>query len=143
MVEVDALERGRESIGVALPPHFPVGDHVDAGPLHVLDGEPCRVVLGLLEERLRYLPELTRSHARRQPLSEQLSVDQPVGLRIAPDDRRDRSFMNQARSSLHGDALSHLRGYTVEPPALCTEEPLPVPGTSPKRRAQPSATARR
>ncbi len=91
IVQVDAVERGREAIGIALPPHFPVGDHVDAGPLHVGDGEACRVVLGFLEEGLRYPPELPRSHARRQPLSEPLPVDQPVGLRIAPDDRRDKA----------------------------------------------------
>ena len=50
------------------------------------DREPGRVVLRLLEERLRHAPELPRAHARRQPLAEPLAVDQPAGLRIAADD---------------------------------------------------------
>ena len=88
VVEVDAVERGREAVGVALPPHLAVGDHVDAGPLHVLDGEAGRVVLGFLEQRLRDAPQLERAHPRRQARSEPLPVDQPVGLGIAPDDGR-------------------------------------------------------
>jgi hypothetical protein len=86
VVDVDAVERRREAVGVTLPPHLPVGDDVDAGPLHVLHRQPGRVVLGLLEQLLRHPPELARAHARRQPLAETLAVDQPVGLRIAPDD---------------------------------------------------------
>src|SRR5207248_6912010 len=91
LLEVDALERRREPVGVALPPHLAVGDHVDAGALHVLDGETGRVVLGLLEERLGHAPELARPYARRQPLAEPVAVDQPRGLRVAPDDRRDQA----------------------------------------------------
>jgi hypothetical protein len=89
VVEVDAVERGREPVRVALAPHLAVGDHVHAGPLHVLDGEPRGVVLCLLEVLLRDAPELTCAHARRQPVAEPLSVDQPAGLRIAADDGRD------------------------------------------------------
>jgi hypothetical protein len=86
IVEVDAVEGGCEAIGIALPPHLAVGDDVDAGPLHVLDGEAGGVVLGLLEELLWNPPKLARPHPRRQPRSEPFPVDQPVGLRIAPDD---------------------------------------------------------
>ena len=92
VVEVDAVERGREAVGVALAPHLAVGDHVDAGPLHVGDREPGRVVLRLLELRLRHAPELTRAHARRQPVREPLPVDQPVRLRVAPDNRGEERF---------------------------------------------------
>ena len=89
IVEIDAVEGRRESIGVALPPHLAVGDQVDASPLHVLDGESGRVVLGLVEERLRDAPELARPHPRRQPRSEPFPVDQPVRLGVAPDDGGD------------------------------------------------------
>ncbi|HEX2434366.1 MAG TPA: hypothetical protein VHI55_10520, partial [Gaiellaceae bacterium] len=59
-----------------------------------------RVVLGLFEERLWHAPELARSHPRRQPLPEPLAVDQPAGLGIAPDNRRDKSVAAQSRASL-------------------------------------------
>src|SRR5215207_2972362 len=99
LVEIDAVERGREPVRVALPPHLPVRDHVDACTLHVANGEPCRVVLRLLQERLRYSPERARSHARRQTLAEPLPVDQPVGLGIAPDDRREQNAAHECSTS--------------------------------------------
>ena len=92
VVEVDAVEGGREAVRVALPPHLPVGDDVDARELHVLHGEPRRVVLGFLEVLLRDPPELERAHARWEPVAEPLTVDQPVGLRVAADDGRDERF---------------------------------------------------
>src|SRR4029453_10352998 len=66
MLEIEAVERGREAGRVALPARY----DVPAGPLHVLNREPGRVVLGLFEERLWHAPELARSHPRRQPLPE-------------------------------------------------------------------------
>jgi hypothetical protein len=92
IVEVDAVERRRESVRVALAPHLAVGDHVDACALEVLDGESGGVVLGLLEEGLRHAPELARPYARRQPVSEALAVDQPARLGIAADDRREQGI---------------------------------------------------
>ena len=89
MVEVDAVERSREAVRVALPPHLAVADDVDSGSLQIQDGEPGRIVLRFLEERLRDAPELARADARRQPLSEPLAVDQPAGLWIASDDCRN------------------------------------------------------
>ena len=112
LVEVDAVERGREAVRVALAPHLAVGDDVDAGALHVLHGEPRRVVLRLLEERLGHAPELARPHARRQPLAEPLAVDQPVGLRVAADDGRDE--VRQRRYE-NGDALQALAGPESPP----------------------------
>jgi hypothetical protein len=91
LVEVDAVERRREPVRVALAPYLPVGDHVDAGALHVLDGEPRRVVLSLLEVGLRHPPELPRPHAGRQPLAEPFAVDEPARLRIAADDHREEA----------------------------------------------------
>ena len=83
-IQVDAVEGGREAVRVALPTHLPVGDDVDAGQLHVPDGEPRRVVLCLLEERLRDAPQLPCPHARREAVSEPLAIDQPAWLRVAP-----------------------------------------------------------
>ena len=97
LVQVDALERGREAVRVGLAPHLAVGDHVDSGPLHVLDREPGRVVLRLLELLLGNAPELTRAHARRQPVREPLPVDQPVRLRVAPDDGREERLVSVER----------------------------------------------
>ncbi len=96
-VQVDAVESRREAIAVALPPHLPVRDDVDPCQLHVSDSDAGRVVLRFLEKRLRHTPELMRAYARRQPLSEALSIDQPIRLRIAPDDRRDESLTSQDR----------------------------------------------
>ena len=41
-IQIDALERRREAIAVALSPHLPVRDDVDPGQLHVPDGEAGR-----------------------------------------------------------------------------------------------------
>ena len=51
VVDVEALERGREAVGVALAPDLAVGDDVDAGALLVGDRERGRVVLRLLRGR--------------------------------------------------------------------------------------------
>ena len=101
LVQVDPVERRREAVRVALPAHLPVGDHVDSRALHVRDRKPRRVVLGVLEKRLGYPPQLERAHAGRQPRAEPLAVDQPVGLRIAPDDGREKSrSRGHSRASL-------------------------------------------
>jgi hypothetical protein len=47
--DIDALERGREAVGVALPTHLAVGDDVQTGTLLVGNREPRGVILGLLE----------------------------------------------------------------------------------------------
>ena len=74
-VQVDALERRREAVGVALSAHLAVRDDVDAGALHVGYREPGRVVLRLLEVRLGDPPEPVGADARRQPLAEPFAVD--------------------------------------------------------------------
>ena len=58
VVEVDALERGGEAVGVALAADLAVGDDVEAGLLLRADGEQRRVVLRLGEVRLGDAPEL-------------------------------------------------------------------------------------
>ena len=85
-VDVDALERGREAVRIALAPHLAVGDDVDAGALHVADGDDRRVVLRLFEERLGHAPHLLDAHARHGLRLQHLEIDQPVRLRIGADD---------------------------------------------------------
>ena len=111
VVEVDAVEGRRKAVRVALPPHLPVGDDVDARELHVLHGEPRRVVLRFLEVLLRDPPELERAHARWEPVAEPLTVDQPVGLRVAADDGCD-----QSRRARRG--IPRSRHETLDPRAL-------------------------
>src|SRR5439155_293474 len=65
-VEVDAVERCREAVRIALTPHLAVADHVDARLLHVSDRQQRRVVLSLFQEPLVHPPELSRAHARRR-----------------------------------------------------------------------------
>ncbi len=48
IVDVDAVERGGEAVGIALAPLLAVGDDVEAGALLVADGEQRGVVLRAL-----------------------------------------------------------------------------------------------
>ena len=88
MLEVDPGERVREAVRVALAADLAVGDQIDSGPFHVVHGQDGRIVLSLFEMLRRDPPELAGERARRQAFGETLAVDQPVRLRIAPDDRR-------------------------------------------------------
>ena len=85
MLVVDALERRGEVVGVALAPHLAVGDDVDAGPLHVADGEQGGVVLRLLQEGSGTRQISLQARARHD-LAQHLAVHQPVGLRVGADD---------------------------------------------------------
>src|SRR4051812_29669317 len=87
IVDVDALERGGEAIGVALAPDLTVGDDVQARRLLRLDGEDGRIILCFLQQRLSHAPKLARAHARREAPRKLLAVDQPFGLREAADQR--------------------------------------------------------
>ncbi len=86
VVEVDALERGREAVRVALAPDLAVADDVEAGVFLRADRDQRRVVLRLGEVLGRDAPELLRAHARREAAGELGAVDQPLGLREAADD---------------------------------------------------------
>ncbi len=87
IVEIDALERGRKSVRVALAADLSVGDDVEAGFLLRLDRHDGRIVLGLGQIRLGHAPQLARAHPRREAAGEALSIDQPVRLWIAADER--------------------------------------------------------
>ena len=98
IVDVDAFERGGEAVGVALAPHFAVGDDVEPGALLGADGDERRVVLGLLEPFGRDAPELAHPDARRKAAGEILAVDQPVGLGVGADERRRQQLLRHASS---------------------------------------------
>src|SRR6185437_15172394 len=68
-------------------PHLAVGEDVDAGRLHVANRQERRIVLRLLEIFRRHAPDFGRPHAWHLG-AERGAVDEPVGLRIAADDRR-------------------------------------------------------
>ena len=88
MIRVDALERQREPVRIALAPDFAVGDDVDAGALHVPDRHHRRIVLRLFEKIVRYPPKLGRVHPRHAAAPQRLAIDKPVRLGIAANDRR-------------------------------------------------------
>ncbi|MDN5932768.1 MAG: hypothetical protein L0I24_17165, partial [Pseudonocardia sp.] len=87
VVDVDAVERGREMVGVALAAHLSVGDDVEPGAFLGADREHGGVVLGLGEMLGRGPPQLLRAHPRREPAGEAVPVDEPVGLGVAADER--------------------------------------------------------
>ena len=86
IVDVDALERRGEPVRIALAADLAVGDRVDAGQLHLADGDEGGVVLRLEQVRLGNPPGVARAHAGNRVRAESFAVDQPLGLRVAPDD---------------------------------------------------------
>jgi hypothetical protein len=86
-VEVDAVERGGEVVGVGLPADLAVGEDVQPGLLLGPDRGQGGVVLGLLQELRRDAPELRRPDARRELVPQPVAIDEPVGLGEAADDR--------------------------------------------------------
>ena len=86
VVDVDAFERGREAVRVALAPHLAVGDDVQPGALLVGDREPRGVVVRLLQVGRIDPPQLAGADPRREAAAELLAVDQPVRLRVGTDE---------------------------------------------------------
>jgi hypothetical protein len=68
-VDVHALERRGEAVGIALAPLLAVADDVDACALLVADGDERRVVLCAGQVVLRHAPQLARADARWQPIA--------------------------------------------------------------------------
>src|SRR5439155_2164981 len=88
MLAIDAVERQGETVGIALAADLAVADDVDAGPLHIADGEDRRIVLRLFEQGIGDPPDVARTDPRHAVMRERAAVDQPIGLRIAADHRR-------------------------------------------------------
>ncbi len=56
IVDIDAIERGRKPVGVALAANFTVGDNVEPGILLSADRQQRGIVLRFSEKRLRHAP---------------------------------------------------------------------------------------
>ena len=94
MVDVDPGERGREVVGVALPADLAVGDDVQAGVLLRPDGQQGAVVLGLRQVLGEGSPQLECPNAWREAAGQLRPIDQPLGLRVAPDQTRREQWEN-------------------------------------------------
>src|SRR5215831_8921297 len=92
MLDIEALERRGEAVGIALAPHFAIRDDIDPRALHIGNREPRGIVLRLLQIRLGHTPDVACPHAWWQAVTEILAVHQPVWLRIAANDRRHNTF---------------------------------------------------
>ena len=129
---VDAVERGREPVGVALAPDLAVGDDVDARPA------PCRGWRAMVASSCAcsrngsgHPPHLAQAHAR-DALRQQRAVDEPVGLRIAAHDRGRQE----------GRAEGMVRSFPAPSPGAggvpCRN--VPAPGAAPSQRTRVTAT---
>ena len=83
--DVDAVERGGETVGIAFAALFAVADDVEPGALLVADGEDRGVVLRRLELVGRHQPQVVDAHPRHL-LGKLHAVDQPFRLRIGADE---------------------------------------------------------
>jgi hypothetical protein len=99
---VDALQRGREAVRVALAPDLTVRDDVDARPFHVPDGDHRGIILRLLQPGLGDPPHALEAHAR-DALRQHRAVDKPVGLGIATH-HRGRQHLLRHRFLLRHDS---------------------------------------
>jgi hypothetical protein len=84
LVEIDAVERGRKMVGVALARLLAVADDIEAGAFLLAHRQNCRVVLRGFPMILVDQPEVigAQSHHR---FDQFVAVDQPVRLRVGPD----------------------------------------------------------
>src|ERR1700719_3334966 len=84
VVEIDSIERGGKTIGVALPTLLTVADNVDPGALLIANGETGGIVLCRFKLLRVDEPKVVCAHPRyllRQPST----IDQPFGWRIRAD----------------------------------------------------------
>jgi hypothetical protein len=90
-----AVELGREEAG---PAHLAVADHVDPGPLLVVDREVHAVVEQLREVRGTVLAP--RGGGDR--------VGEPAGVGVRPDDARQQRLVAHGRTSVNANARAGL-----------------------------------
>ena len=87
VVHIDAIQGQGEAVGIALSPHFAIGDDVDAGPLHVADRDQGGVILRLFQRIFGHPPNGLQPHPGHHIIAHQNgAVDQPIWLRIASHD---------------------------------------------------------
>ena len=86
IVDVDAIQRGSEPVGIALPADLAVGHDVQAGQFLGPDGEQGRVPLRLVQIVGRHPPQLGSPDPRREAVPQPLAVDEPIRLRIAANE---------------------------------------------------------
>jgi len=84
IIDIDAVERGGEAIGIALAALLAVGDDVEPGALLIADGENRGVILRRFKLVRRYEPQIVGAHARHL-LGQPFAIDQPFRLRIGAD----------------------------------------------------------
>ena len=101
IVDVHALERGGEAIGIALAANLAVGDDVETGFLLRLDRHDRRVVLRFGQKWLGNSPKFARANARGKSAGELGAVDQPFWLWVAAHERRRKqhAILPKPRSS--------------------------------------------
>ncbi len=87
IVDIDAVKRSGEAVGIAFAPHLAIGDDVDPGVLLLANGDQRGIVPRLLEELLVDAPQLLRAGARREAPGQLGTVDQPIRLRVRADQR--------------------------------------------------------
>src|SRR5258706_15622472 len=78
VIDVDALKRGGEAVGVALATDFAVGDDVEAGGFLRANGEARGVVLRPGQQGLGYPPQPPGAHPPRETPRGLLAVAQPL-----------------------------------------------------------------
>ena len=102
VVQVQAIERCREAVRIALAAYLAIGDDVDAGQFHAANRQQGCVVLRPGEVRLWNAPHLCHSHTRYPALGQLRTIDQPVGLRVTADDggREEPGCRNAHHDSL-------------------------------------------
>ena len=86
IVDIDAVERGREAVGIAFAPLLAVGDDVEPGALLVADREQRGVVLRALRDARGRRATDPCMRTRGTCLDRLVAVDQPVRLRIGADE---------------------------------------------------------
>src|SRR5262249_24073043 len=92
IVDIDAVERGGETVGIALAPLLAVTDDIEPGAFLIADGEDGGVVLRRFELIGSDQPQIVRAHARHL-LGQLVAVDQPIRLRIGADQRSRKQHL--------------------------------------------------
>ena len=94
IINIDAIERCCEAVGVAFSPHFAVGNDIEPRPFLVADGKKGRVVLSLFQPFRRNAPQFLGSNPWRKATGEFGAVNQPIRLGIASNKRCRQKYVH-------------------------------------------------